>query len=177
MAGWKLAPTIAAGCCSVLKPASFTPTSILVMMELIQHLLPPGVINVVTGPGEEVGRALGESGRVAKLALTGDTSTGTAVMGYASKQLIPVTLELGGKSPNIFLKDVMDHDDQFLEKAVEGLVSFAFNSGEVCTCPSRALIHEEIYEPFMAKCLEKIASIVQCNPMDTACMMGAQVSV
>ena len=176
MATWKLAPALAAGNCVVLKPAEQTPVSILVVVELIADLLPDGVLNVVNGFGAEAGKPLASSPRVAKIAFTGETTTGRLIMQYASENLIPVTLELGGKSPNIFLADVMAADDDFLDKAVEGFVMFALNQGEVCTCPSRALIDESIYEPFMARCLERVAAIKGGNPLDPATMLGAQAS-
>ena len=150
MAAWKLAPALAAGNCSVLKPASPTPWSILKLIEVIEDVVPAGVINVVTGPGAEIGKALATNPRIAKIGFTGETVTGRLIMQYAAQNLIPSTVELGGKSPNIFFSDVMAHDDEFLDKAVEGLVLYAFNKGEVCTCPSRALIQEDIYDEFMA---------------------------
>jgi aldehyde dehydrogenase len=176
MAAWKLAPALAAGNCVVLKPASPTPWSILKLMEVVQGVVPPGVINVVNGPGAEIGKALATSPRIAKIAFTGETVTGRLIMQYASQNIIPVSLELGGKSPNIFFSDVMASDDAFLDKAVEGLVLYAFNKGEVCTCPSRALIQEDIYDKFMALCLARIKKIKQGNPLDMTTMVGAQVS-
>jgi aldehyde dehydrogenase len=176
MAAWKLAPALAAGNCSVLKPASPTPWSILKLMEVIGDIVPPGVINVVNGPGGEIGKALATSPRIAKVAFTGETVTGRLIMQYAAQNIIPVTLELGGKSPNIFFADVMAADDDFLDKAVEGLVLYAFNKGEVCTCPSRALIDQSIYDEFMTRCLDRIAKIRQGNPLDTETMLGAQNS-
>jgi len=176
MAAWKIAPALAGGNCTVVKPASPTPWSILKFAELIQDIVPPGVINIVNGPGAETGRALASSKRIAKVAFTGETVTGRLIMGYAAQNLIPSTTELGGKSPNIFFADVMDRDDDFLDKAIEGLVLYAFNKGEVCTCPSRALIEESIYEPFMARVLERIEAITQGNPLDPTTMIGAQVS-
>ena len=176
MAAWKLAPALAAGNCVVIKPASPTPWSLLKLMEVIGDVVPPGVINVVTGPGASVGMALASSKRIAKIAFTGETVTGRLIMQYAAQNLIPSTTELGGKSPNIFFADVMDADDAFLDKAIEGLVLYAFNKGEVCTCPSRALIQESIFEPFMERCLERIAAIKQGNPLDRSTMIGAQVS-
>ena len=176
MAAWKLAPALAAGNCSVLKPASPTPWSILKLAEVIGDLLPPGVLNIVNGEGGEVGKALAANPRIAKVAFTGETVTGRLIMQYAAQNLIPVTLELGGKSPNIFFSDVMAADDDFLDKAVEGLVLYAFNKGEVCTCPSRALIAEDIYEKFMPRALARIAQIKQGNPLDTETMLGPQVS-
>jgi aldehyde dehydrogenase len=176
MAAWKVAPALAAGNCSVLKPASPTPWSILKLMEVIGDILPPGVINVVTGPGGEIGKALAANPRIAKVAFTGETVTGRLIMQYAAQNIIPVTLELGGKSPNIFFSDVMAADDEFLDKAVEGLVLYAFNKGEVCTCPSRALIQADIYDEFMGRCLKRIAAITQGNPLDTETMIGPQNS-
>ena len=176
MAAWKLAPAWAAGNCSVLKPASPTPWSILKLAEVIGDIVPPGVMNVITGPGAEIGKALATSPRIAKIGFTGETVTGRLIMQYAAQNLIPSTVELGGKSPNIFFGDVMAHDDKFLDKAVEGLVLYAFNKGEVCTCPSRALIQEDIYDEFMARCLDRIAAIKQGNPLDTETQVGAQVS-
>jgi aldehyde dehydrogenase len=176
MAAWKLAPALAAGNCSVLKPASPTPWSILKLAEVIADVVPPGVINIITGPGGEIGKALATSPRIAKIGFTGETVTGRLIMQYAAQNLIPSTTELGGKSPNIFFEDVMAKDDSFLDKAVEGLVLYAFNKGEVCTCPSRALIQESIYDEFMARCLDRIGKIVQGSPLDTATMLGPQVS-
>ena len=176
MATWKLAPALAAGNCVVLKPAEQTPVSILLVVELIADLLPPGVLNVVNGFGVEAGKPLASSPRVAKVAFTGETTTGRLIMQYASENIMPVTLELGGKSPNIFLPDVLAADDEFLDKAVEGFVLFALNQGEVCTCPSRALIHSSIYDEFMARCLERTEAIVGGNPLDEATMIGAQAS-
>ena len=176
MAAWKLAPALAAGNCSVIKPASPTPWSLLVLMELIGEIVPPGVINVVNGPGGEIGKALAQNKRIAKIAFTGETVTGRLIMQYAAQNIIPSTTELGGKSPNIFFADVMAEDDDFLDKAVEGLVLYAFNKGEVCTCPSRALIEESIYEPFMERALERIAKIRQGHPLHLDTQIGAQVS-
>eukprot|EP00981_Chlorochromonas_danica_P014702 scaffold8625_cov198-Ochromonas_danica.AAC.2 len=176
MAAWKCAPAIAAGNCVVLKPAEQTPTSIMVMMELIGHLLPPGVLNVVTGMGLEAGKPLSESPRVAKVAFTGETTTGSIIMKAAANNLIPVTMELGGKSPMIFFPSVMDHDDAFLDKAVEGGVLFALNQGEVCTCPSRYLVHESIFDKFMERVVERTKKIQVGHPLDPNTMMGAQVS-
>lgn len=176
MATWKLAPALAAGCCVVLKPAESTPTSILVLMELIADLVPNGVINVVNGFGAELGRALVTNPKVAKAAFTGSTATGRLVMQYATENIIPVTLELGGKSPNIFFPSVMESDDAFLDKAIEGAVLFALNQGEVCTCPSRILIHESIYDAFMERVLARTKAITMGNPLDTDVMMGAQAS-
>ncbi|AIY06615.1 aldehyde dehydrogenase [Planococcus sp. PAMC 21323] len=176
MAVWKLAPALAAGNCVVLKPAEQTPASILVLAELIGDILPPGVLNIVNGFGLETGKPLASSPRISKIAFTGETTTGRMIMQYASQNLIPVTLELGGKSPNIFFKDVMDADDAFLDKAVEGFVMFALNQGEVCTCPSRALIQEDIYDEFMERVLKRVAAIKLGNPLDPETMMGAQAS-
>jgi len=176
MAAWKLAPALAAGNASVLKPASPTPWSILKLAEIIGDILPPGVLNIVNGPGGEIGKALATSPRIAKVAFTGETVTGRLIMQYAAQNIIPVTLELGGKSPNIFFADVMADDDEFLDKAVEGLVLYAFNKGEVCTCPSRALIQESIYDEFIARCLQRIAAIRQGDPLDSETMIGPQVS-
>ena len=177
MAAWKLAPALAAGNCVVLKPAGPTPASILVLMETIGDLVPDGVINVVNGPGAEIGKTLATSPRIAKVAFTGETTTGRLIMQYASQNVIPVTLELGGKSPNIFFEDVCAKDDDFLDKAIEGLVMFAFNQGEVCTCPSRALIQESIYDQFIKKALSRIRQIKQNNPLDSTTALGAQVSI
>jgi len=176
MAAWKIAPALAAGNCSILKPASPTPWSILKLAEVIGDIIPPGVLNIITGPGAETGKALASSPRIAKIGFTGETGTGRLMMQYAAQNLIPVTLELGGKSPNIFFADVMAQDDAFLNKAVEGLVLYAFNKGEVCTCPSRALIQESIYDEFMARCLDRIKAIKVGDPLDTDTMMGPQVS-
>ncbi|QKW10000.1 aldehyde dehydrogenase family protein [Streptomyces sp. NA04227] len=176
MAAWKLAPALAAGNCVVIKPAEQTPVSLLLVIELIADLFPPGVINVVNGFGVEAGKPLASSPRVAKVAFTGETTTGRLIMQYASENIIPVTLELGGKSPNIFLPDVLDADDDYLDKAVEGFVMFALNQGEVCTCPSRALIHSSIYEEFIARCVERTRAIRGGNPLDPATMIGAQAS-
>jgi len=177
MATWKLAPAIAAGNCVVLKPAEQTPVSILLVAELIADLLPPGVLNIVNGFGVEAGKPLASSPRVAKVAFTGETTTGRLIMQYASENIIPVTLELGGKSPNIFFADVMAADDDFLDKAVEGFVMFALNQGEVCTCPSRALVASSIYDEFIARCLERTKAIKSGNPLDPATMIGAQASI
>ncbi|QST01764.1 aldehyde dehydrogenase family protein [Pontibacillus sp. ALD_SL1] len=176
MATWKLAPALAAGNCVVLKPAEQTPASIMVLMELIEDILPPGVINIVNGFGVEAGKPLAQSDRISKIAFTGETTTGRLIMQYASQNIIPVTLELGGKSPNIFFKDVMDQDDDFLDKAIEGFIMFALNQGEVCTCPSRALIDESIYDEFMERAINRVKQIKQGNPLDTDTMIGAQAS-
>lgn len=176
MATWKLAPALAAGNCIVLKPAEQTPASIFVLLEIIEDLLPPGVLNVVNGFGVEAGKPLASNNRISKVAFTGETTTGRLIMQYASENIIPVTLELGGKSPNIFFKDVMDEDDGYLDKAVEGLVMFALNQGEVCTCPSRALVHESIYDKFIERAIERVKQIKIGHPLDTETMMGAQAS-
>lgn len=176
MATWKIAPALAAGCCTVVKPAEQTPTSIMVLMELIGNIVPAGVINVVTGFGIEAGKPLATSTRVAKVAFTGETTTGRLIMQYASENLIPVTMELGGKSPNIFMKSVADADDEFFDKAVEGAVMFALNQGEVCTCPSRILVHEDIYEVFMKRVIARTKAIKLGHPLAEDTMMGAQAS-
>ncbi|MCB6183780.1 aldehyde dehydrogenase family protein [Leeia sp. TBRC 13508] len=176
MAAWKLAPAIAAGNCVVLKPAEQTPVSILILMEVIQDLLPKGVLNIVNGFGLEAGKPLASNSRIAKIAFTGETTTGRLIMQYAAQNIIPVTLELGGKSPNIFFQDVMAKDDGYLDKAIEGFVLFALNQGEVCTCPSRALVHESIYDQFMERVLKRVAAIKQGNPLDKDTMIGAQAS-
>jgi len=177
MAAWKLAPAIGAGNCIVLKPAESTPISILIMVELIADLLPPGVINVINGFGREAGMPLATSKRIAKIAFTGSTATGKIIGQAAANNLIPATLELGGKSPNIFFEDVMAADDGFLDKAIEGMVLFAFNQGEVCSCPSRALIQESIYDKFIERVLPRVAAIKQGSPLDTETMIGAQASM
>ncbi len=176
MAAWKLAPALAAGNCVILKPAEQTPASILVWIELVGDLLPPGVLNIVNGFGLEAGKPLATNPRINKVAFTGETSTGRLIMQYASQNLIPVTLELGGKSPNIFFEDVMREDDEYLDKALEGFAMFALNQGEVCTCPSRALVHEKIYDRFMEKAIKRVAAIKQGNPLDMSTMIGAQAS-
>jgi aldehyde dehydrogenase len=176
MAVWKLAPALAAGNCVVIKPAEQTPASIMVLIEMIADLLPPGVVNIVEGFGLEAGKPLASSRRIAKIAFTGETTTGRLIMQYASQNLIPVTLELGGKSPNVFFADVAAHDDDFFDKAIEGFVMFALNQGEVCTCPSRALIHESIYDRFMERALARVKAVKQGNPLDPATMIGAQAS-
>lgn len=176
MAAWKLAPALAAGNCIVLKPAESTPVSILILAELIADILPPGVLNIVNGFGREAGMPLATSKRIAKIAFTGSTSTGRVIAQAAANNLIPATLELGGKSPNIFFEDVMAADDGFLDKAIEGFVLFAFNQGEICTCPSRALIQESIYDRFMERALKRVEAIKQGNPLDTETMLGAQAS-
>ncbi|WP_347556058.1 aldehyde dehydrogenase [Robbsia sp. KACC 23696] len=176
MAAWKVAPALAAGNCVVLKPAEQTPASILVLAELIADLLPPGVLNIVNGFGTEAGQPLASSKRIAKIAFTGETSTGRLIMQYASQNLIPVTLELGGKSPNIFFDDVMAHDDAFFDKALEGFAMFALNQGEVCTCPSRALVQESVYERFIERAVARVEKIRQGHPLDDKTMIGAQAS-
>ncbi|MEM9139930.1 MAG: aldehyde dehydrogenase [Pseudomonadota bacterium] len=176
MACWKLAPALAAGNCVILKPAEQTPATAMVFAELIGDLLPPGVLNIVSGFGLEAGKPLASSNRIAKIAFTGETTTGRLIMQYASENLIPVTLELGGKSPNIFHKDVCNEDDAFFDKAIEGFVMFALNQGEVCTCPSRALIHEDIYDKFMERALERTHAIIQGDPRAAETMIGAQAS-
>lgn len=176
MAAWKLAPALAAGCTVVLKPAEQTPTSILVMLEMIQDLLPDGVVNVVNGFGEEAGQALASSKRINKLAFTGSTPVGQQIMRQGAENLIPVTLELGGKSPNIYFEDILDQDEAYIDKCVEGLLLGFFNQGEVCTCPSRALVQESIYERFIDKVIERAKTIKQGNPLDTDTQVGAQAS-
>lgn len=176
MASWKLAPALAAGNCVVMKPAEQTPASILVLMELIADLLPPGVVNIVNGFGAEAGQALASSTRIAKIAFTGSTPVGSHILKCAAENIIPSTVELGGKSPNIFFADVMDQEDEFISKAVEGAVLAFFNQGEVCTCPSRMLVQESIYEAFIAKVVERSRQIKRGNPLDTETMVGAQAS-
>ena len=176
MAAWKLAPALAAGNCVVLKPAEQTPVSILLLMELIEDLMPKGVVNIVNGFGPEAGQPLAKHPDIKKIAFTGETTTGRLIMQYASENIIPFTLELGGKSPNIFFDSVMAKDDNFLDKAIEGLVLFAFNQGEVCTCPSRALIQENIYDAFMERSLKRIEAITMGDTLDGGTMMGAQAS-
>jgi aldehyde dehydrogenase len=176
MSAWKLAPALAAGNCVVIKPAEQTPVSLMVFMELIADLLPPGVVNVVQGFGIEAGKPLASSNRIAKIAFTGETTTGRLIMQYASENLIPVTLELGGKSPNIFFADVFDKDDDFADKAMEGFAMFALNQGEVCTCPSRALVHESIYDRFMEKAEARVRAMKLGHPLDPTTMVGAQAS-
>ncbi|NDE13869.1 aldehyde dehydrogenase family protein [bacterium] len=177
MAAWKLAPALAAGNAVVIKPAEQTPAGILVWAELVGDLLPPGVLNIVNGFGLEAGKPLASNKRIAKIAFTGETTTGRLIMQYASQNLIPVTLELGGKSPNIFFADVMEKDDDFFDKALEGFTMFALNQGEVCTCPSRALIHESIYKDFMARAIERVKKVKQGHPLDESTMIGAQASM
>ena len=178
MAIWKIAPALAAGNCIVLKPAEQTPASVLYMLDLIgaADILPKGVLNVINGFGVEAGKPIASNPRIDKVSFTGETTTGRLIMQYASENIIPVTLELGGKSPNIFFADIMDEDDDFLDKAVEGLVMFALNQGEVCTCPSRALVHESIYDEFMKRCIARVKAIKMGNPLDTDTMIGAQAS-
>lgn len=176
MATWKIAPALAAGNCCVVKPAEQTPTSIMVLMELIGEILPAGVLNIVTGFGPEAGKPLASSPRIAKVSFTGETTTGRLIMQYASENLIPVTMELGGKSPNIFFESVADADDAFFDKAIEGAVMFALNQGEVCTCPSRILIQESIYDKFIARVIERVNAIKMGDPLDDSTMMGAQAS-
>jgi len=176
MAVWKLAPALAAGNCVVLKPAEQTPMSIMVLMDLIGDILPAGVLNVVNGFGIEAGKPLAQNKRIAKIAFTGETTTGRLIMQYASENIIPCTLELGGKSPNIFFADVMDADDDYFDKCLEGFTMFALNQGEVCTCPSRALVHEKIYDKFMARAIERTQKVKQGHPLDSATMIGAQAS-
>ena len=176
MAVWKLAPALAAGNCVVLKPAEQTPMGIMALMELISDLLPPGVVNVVNGFGVEAGKPLAQNKRIAKISFTGETTTGRLIMQYAAENIIPVTLELGGKSPNIFFADVADEDDDFFDKALEGFTMFALNQGEVCTCPSRALVHDKIYDRFMERALARVAEIKQGNPLLDSTMVGAQAS-
>ena len=176
MATWKIAPALAAGNCTVLKPAEQTPTSIMILMELITDIVPPGVINVVTGFGLEAGAPLSQSTRISKIAFTGETTTGKIIMTAAAQNLIPVSMELGGKSPQIFFKSVMDQDDAFLDKAIEGAVLFALNQGEVCTCPSRMLVQEDIYDKFIEKVIARTNAIKAGHPMDPTTMVGAQTS-
>jgi aldehyde dehydrogenase len=176
MAVWKLAPAMAAGNCIVLKPAEQTPMSIMVLMDIISDLIPEGVVNVVNGFGLECGKPLAQSKRIAKIAFTGETSTGRLIMQYASQNIIPVTLELGGKSPNIFFADVAAENDAFFDKALEGFTMFALNQGEVCTCPSRALVHEKIYDKFMEAAIKRVQAIKLGNPLDASTMVGAQAS-
>ena len=176
MAAWKLAPAIAAGNCVVIKPAEQTPVSLLYVIELIGDLLPPGVLNVVNGFGTEAGKPLASNPRIRKIAFTGETTTGRLIMQYASENLIPVTLELGGKSPNIFFEDVMDADDDYRQAALEGFAMFGLNQGEVCTCPSRALVQKSIFDDFTELAIERTEKITQGNPLDTDTMLGAQAS-
>lgn len=176
MAAWKLAPALAAGNCVVLKPAEQTPVGILVLMEMIEGILPDGVLNIVNGFGVEAGKPLASNPRIDKIAFTGETTTGQLIMQYASKNIIPVTLELGGKSPNVFFESIMDADDDYFDKCIEGAVMFALNQGEVCTCPSRILVQESIYEKFMERVVERTNAIKLGHPLDPSTMMGAQAS-
>ena len=176
MATWKMAPALAAGCTVVVKPAEQTPVGIMCLMELIKDVLPAGVLNIVNGFGLEAGKPLASSPRVNKIAFTGETTTGRLIMQYASENIIPVTMELGGKSPNIFFPSVMDEDDAFLDKCIEGAVMFALNQGEICTCPSRMLVHESIYDAFMKRVVERTEKIKMGNPLDKETMLGAQAS-
>lgn len=176
MASWKLAPALAAGNCSILKPAEQTPVSVMVLMELIADLLPPGVINILQGFGLEVGKPLASSPRVAKVAFTGETSTGRDILRYTAENIIPATLELGGKSPNVFFADIFSKDDALADKAMEGFAMFAFNQGEVCTAPSRVLVQESAFDGFMEKAIARTQAIKVGNPMDTETMMGAMAS-
>ena len=176
MAGWKLAPALAAGNCVILKPAEQTPVSVLVMLEMIADLLPPGTVNVLNGFGAEIGQALASSDRIAKIAFTGSTAVGHIILENAAKTLIPSTVELGGKSPNVYFEDVMSQEDEFVSKCIEGLLLGFFNQGEVCTCPSRALVQESIYDDFIERVLARAENITQGNPLDTDTMVGAQAS-
>jgi aldehyde dehydrogenase len=176
MATWKIAPALAAGNCTIVKPAEQTPASIMVLLELIQDILPPGVLNVVNGFGPEAGKPLALSERIAKVAFTGETTTGRLIMQYASQNLIPVTLELGGKSPNIFFESVMAADDEFFDKCLEGAAMFALNQGEICTCPSRILVQESIADRFIERVKERIGKIKLGHPLDPETMVGAQAS-
>ena len=176
MAAWKIAPALAAGNCTVVKPAEQTPASIMVMLELVGDVIPDGVLNVVNGYGPEAGQALATSERISKIAFTGETTTGRLIMQYASENIIPVTLELGGKSPNVFFESVMDHDDAYLDKALEGAAMFALNQGEVCTCPSRILVQESIADEFIDMVVERVENIKSGNPLDSETMIGAQAS-
>ncbi len=177
MAAWKIAPALAAGNCTVIKPASQTPLTLLLFAELTADIIPPGVFNVVTGPGGSVGHAIAANPRISKVSFTGETTTGRQIMQAAAEHLIPQTMELGGKSPNIFLADVMDHEDEFLNKALEGFALFAFNKGEVCTCPSRALVHESIYDQFVERAVKRVAAIKVGNPLAADTQMGPQASL
>lgn len=176
MATWKIAPALAAGNCTVVKPAEQTPASIMVLMELIHDIVPPGVLNIVNGFGTEAGKPLAQSERVAKVAFTGETTTGRLIMQYASQNLIPVTLELGGKSPNIFFESIMEADDEYFDKCLEGAALFALNQGEVCTCPSRILVQESIAEKFIERVIERTKAIKMGHPLDPSTMIGAQAS-
>src|ERR1700731_1111116 len=176
MAAWKIAPALAAGNCTVIKPASNTPLTLLILANPTPDILPPGVLNVVTGPGGSVGQAIATSPLISKVSFTGETTTGKQIMRYAAEHLIPQTMELGGKSPNIFFADVMDADDDYFDKALEGFALFAFNKGEVCTCPSRALIQESIFDKFLERAVARVGKIKVGNPLDPSTMMGAQAS-
>ncbi|MEM6522415.1 MAG: aldehyde dehydrogenase family protein [Bacteroidota bacterium] len=176
MAAWKVAPALAAGNCVVLKPAEQTPVGILILAELIQDILPEGVLNIINGFGVEAGKPLASSPRVKKVAFTGETTTGQLIMQYASKNIIPVTLELGGKSPNVFFENIMEADDEFFDKCLEGAAMFALNQGEVCTCPSRMLVQESIFDAFMERVVERVEKIKLGHPLDPNTMMGAQAS-
>ena len=176
MATWKLAPALAAGKCVVLKPAEQTPLGIMILMELIEDILPAGVLNIVNGFGAEAGKPLASSSRINKVAFTGETTTGQLIMQYASKNITPVTLELGGKSPNVFFESIMDADDEYFDKCIEGAVMFALNQGEVCTCPSRLLIQESIYDKFIERVIKRTEAIKLGHPLDPDTMMGAQAS-
>lgn len=176
MAAWKIAPALAAGNCTIVKPAEQTPASIMVWLELVGDVIPDGVLNVVNGYGPEAGQALATSGRISKLAFTGETTTGRLIMQYASENIIPVTLELGGKSPNVFFESVMDADDEYFDKALEGAAMFALNQGEVCTCPSRILVQESIAEEFIGKVVDRVKQIKMGHPLDDETMVGAQAS-
>ena len=176
MATWKIAPALAAGCCTVVKAAEQTPTSIMVLLELIGDILPPGVLNVITGFGLEAGKPLATSPRISKVSFTGETTTGRLILQYASENIIPATMELGGKSPNIFFASVADADDEYFDKAIEGAVMFALNQGEVCTCPSRILVQESIYDKFISRVIERTNAIKIGHPLDGTVMMGAQAS-
>jgi aldehyde dehydrogenase len=176
MAAWKLAPALAAGNAVVIKPAEQTPLSLLVWAELVQDLLPPGVLNIVNGFGLEAGKPLAANPRIAKIAFTGETTTGRLIMQYASENIIPVTLELGGKSPNIFFADVLREDDAFFDKALEGFAMFALNQGEVCTCPSRALVQKSVYDRFMERAIKRVQAIRQGDPYEMSTQIGAQAS-
>ncbi|HEV7312303.1 aldehyde dehydrogenase family protein [Sphingopyxis sp.] len=176
MAAWKIAPALAAGNCTVIKPASQTPLTLLMFAELTADILPPGVFNVVTGPGRTVGQAIAANPRIAKVSFTGETVTGKQIMHAAADHLIPQTMELGGKSPNIFMADVLDEEDAFFDKALEGFTLFAFNKGEVCTCPSRALIHESIFDRFIERAVARVTAIRQGDPLDPSVQIGAQAS-
>ncbi len=176
MAAWKMAPALAAGCTIVMKPAEQTPVGILVLMELLADIIPPGIINIVTGFGPEAGKPLAQSNRISKIAFTGETTTGRLILQYASENIIPVTMELGGKSANIFFPSVMDADDEFFDKCLEGASMFALNQGEVCTCPSRMLVHESIYDRFIERVIHRVSQIKVGHPLDPETMMGAQAS-